>query len=441
MPTSNITLNTLLKDSLYTKKDFKNIESTYTTIIANTIIRYSSELNIFFCSTCLISLVSNKVLEYLNRRYKTLLETYKEDNRYIILLDIERLYYKASIEEVKANIEYNSFYFKELDLNLEGYKCLECDYLDTYSRGIRMYFRLKHRELYTNKTLKSKEKAYYILERVPLQIIDGFKYNSRVLFISKLSNKKSNRSLERSRSIESRVSRSKSRSRARKPSSSLTEPRARYKGKGKERVINIDSSSSYNSINSSSSSLEEIESSNTNSKAKDKRSKANKSIEVSNRDTILLIYREEIEEKNKDLDFITNIKGNKKLLNTFIAKSNIAKFLKNKDRNILISLVALDLENKPFELEEIYNFNSKIETVDFNLLEETIIEYLELINSKVNNIGLLLRQRIKGSVVEREYKNFIPLESKNTKKQYFKLFANLITYLVCLVYIKLAFKN
>lgn len=441
MSTNSTTLNTLLKDTLYTKEDFKNIEPTYTSVIANTIIRYSKELNIFFCSTCLTSLLSNKVLEHLNKRHKTLLETYKEDPRYIYLLDIEKLYNKASIEEVKASIEYNSFYFKELALNLKGYKCLECDYLDTYSRAIRMHFRLKHRELYTSRTLKSKEKAYYILERVPLQIIDGFKYNSRVLFIPKLPNKEGNRSIERSRSIESKVSISRSRSRTREPSSSLIEPRARYKGKGKERVTNIDSSSSYNSINSSSSSLEEIESSNISSNPRDKRSKANKGIEVSYRDTILSSYREEIEKKNKDLDFITNIEGNKKLLNTFIAKSNIAEFLKNKDRNILISLVAFNLENEALEQEGTYNFNSKIEVVDFNLLEETIIEYLELINSKINNIGLLLRQRIKGSIVEREYKDFIPLESKNTKKQYFKLFANLIIYLVRLVYIKTALKD
>lgn len=441
MSSSNTTLNTLLKDTLYTKEDFNNIKPTYTNVIANTIIQYSNKLNIFFCSTCLTSLLSNKVLEHLNKRHKTLLETYKEDPRYRYLLDIERLYNKASIEEVKASIDYNSLYFKELDLNLEGYKCLECNYLDIYSKGIRKHFRVKHKDLYTSRTLKSKEKAYYILKRVPLQIIDGFKYNSRVLFISKLPNKEGNKSLERSISIESRLSKSRSRSRAREPSSSLAEPRARYKGKGKGRVINTNSLSSYNSIDSSSSRLEEIKSSNTSSKAKDKRSKANKGIEVSNRDTILSSYSKEIEEKNKDLDFITNIEGNKKLLNTFIAKSNIVEFLKNKDRNILISLVALDLENEALELEGTYNFNSKIEVVDFNLLEETTIEYLELINSKVNNIGLLLRQRIKGSIVEREYKDFIPLESNNTKKQYFKLFANLVTYLVRLVYIKTALKN
>lgn len=429
MSIENTTLNTLLKENRYIKEDFKDLEPTSTFIIANTIIRYSNELNIFFCSTCLTSLLSTKVIEHLNKRHKTLSTSYKDDNRYNSLNKLEERYRQANIEDLSARIEYNTFYFKELELNTNGYKCVECPYLDTYSKGVRIHFRLAYKDLYTSTSIKSKEKAYYIIENVPVQVIDGFKYNKRVIFIPKLPNKELKSSRERSRS----------RPRYRETSSTLEESSKRSKGKGKERAIEIEedsNSSLYNSSNSNNSSdIEEIE-----SRASSRRSKE-LGLEVKDRESLFESYITSIEEKSKDLEFITNIEGNKKLLNTFIAKSNIAEFLKDKDRNILLSLVTLDLEEETLDLEETYNFNTKIAVVDFTLLEESILEYLELINSKVNNIGLLLRQRIKGSVIDREYKDFIPLESKNTKKQYFKVFANLVTYLVRLVYIKTALKE
>ena len=411
----NTTLNNSLKNNRYTEEDYSILEFSPTSKLSNSIITYSRDLNLVFCSSCRTNLISTKVIEHLAKIHSNLYSTYKSNN---IIENLEAILERiepASIEELKNSIEPNNYLFKELDLLLNNYKCLECLYIATSSKEIRKHFRKEHKELYTSKTLKTNTKAYYILENIPIQILEGFKYNAKVLFIPKLPTKDID--LYRSRNP-------------------TREPKSRSKGKERAR----DTSSNSNSRVSISSRDESINSSKDNLEVLANNSKGT-NVSTFNKDSILNSYRTKIEESNNSREFISNIDNNSKLLNSFVTKSNILEFLKDKDRDLLISLVSIDLDEDESNNPNIINFTKDLETVDIVKLEESIIEYFFFLNSKVNSVPLLLRQRVKGSLAGREYKDFIPLDNKFTKQTYFRVFSNLITFTLRVLYIKSSFKD
>lgn len=151
----------LNKDSF---KDSSYFKANKTTIIDNTIISYSKELSLIFCSNYSINLTKSSYLKHLKIRHNSLYINYKNnlilDNIANILEDLEI----TNLESLERKVRDNKVYFNELPLILNGFKCLSCNYISINYKAIRQHFNLE----YNNPNNKSKAKANYILDNIPL---------------------------------------------------------------------------------------------------------------------------------------------------------------------------------------------------------------------------------------------------------------------------------
>lgn len=367
MSISNTALNNIIINNKHniTLENYKNINiitPTNTIEIDNIPFTYNNNLKVLFCKVCVCNLTNTNYLKHLQKNHKTLYNILKNNKTLENIKNNIHNLELANIETLKNNIENNTFYFKELIINFKGFKCLECFKVDINKKNIKMHFNKRH----IAKEINKNTKAYYIIDNIPLQVLEGFKNNEKVYFIPKI-------------------------------------PITAYTSNNNNINNNLNSSSTSDSSSISFNSI----SSNT-------------------RNEILLDYNNNTNITNLEASKITNI-NNTKLQNSFIKKSNIALFLENKNRDILVDLV--------------YNIKNNIEfniNIEFDLLEELLYNYLNNIHSKINIINIDLRQYIKNENSNKrikEFKDFIQLETRNTQKNYFNKFIRLITFIIKVNYI------
>lgn len=387
-PTLNNYLNNyFISNRVLTIKDFRDTTLISPTIaLEDTIITYNIDVTTLFCSKCFINLNKRNYSKHLKDKHRELYKSYINNNTLTILNNRISTLDFYGLDELEGIITNNKFLFKELNIRLNGYKCLECLYINLSPKEIRKHYNKEHSTI----KQKTNKRASYILDNIPIQTLEGFKDNKKLYFIPKLPNLNNNENrgpiLEISTSNRSR-------------SNSLL-------------------SSSSNSITSSN--ILEIQ--DTTLEAKD---------------LILKEYKEETIIKEKNLINSSTLDTNSKLLNSFITKSNLLRFLKDKDREYLIYLGYSNLIGESNPIED--NIN-----LDLDLIEDLILEYLEDVSSKINNVPLTLRQRLRSSKVnkeDREYKDFIPLESIYTRRTYFKVFSQLLLYIIKVVFISRIYKN
>lgn len=162
-------INNYLKENkdTITKEVYKNsnlVTPTSTLILEGTIINCSIDIKVIFCSYCSINLTSTNYIKHLKTRHSTLLKEYKNTNKYINLVNkIETLEFNT-FEDLKDIIEPNSYYFKDLPLILDFYKCYNCSFINLDRKNIRKHYNNKH----TKQSINSKVKADYIIEGVPV---------------------------------------------------------------------------------------------------------------------------------------------------------------------------------------------------------------------------------------------------------------------------------
>ena len=394
---NNKTLNSYLKENskLFNKESFINRgEISSIEVIEGTIIGYNSSTKIIFCLECSTNLTTTNYLKHLKTRHSTIYKTYKNNNKaFNIDTKIGKLG-ELDLDKLEEELSYNKYYFKELLLLSNNFKCIECLFTSIERKRIRIHYNKEH----LNNNKSSKKEAIYIIDKVPLQVLDGFKNNKKIYFIPNL------KGLEREEREEDN----------------------REEGRG-----SLESSRSSTTSNSNTRpSLREI--SNT------------------SRDLVLESYWKDY---NKVENLNSNsLEENKKLLNSYINKSNIGLFLANKNRSLLINLayrtkidsrVDNNQENKEEEreeeidLEEVFN----IKRDDFNTLNLAIIKSLEVTSSKISSINLLIRQRVRSTNNLWEFKDFIELNSKSTRVTYFSIFSNLFIFIVKILFIKYSFYN
>lgn len=394
---SNTELNNYLKynSNLITLSSFNNSNittPTNTIFLEDSILKYSLELKIILCSKCSINLTNTNYIKHLSIKHKLLYKSYKDNNSLENLKNkIETLEFNT-LDNLTLLLKPNTYYIKELPILFNNYKCLECFFTSIYRKGIRKHFNNKHS---INKALEDRNtsrEAYYIINNIPLQVLEGFKNNSKIYFIPKL------------------------------PRTTIIE----------------DTLSTRNlSINSSSNSDDNISNDSNDSNNYNPRE-----IDVNNKELIFEKYNKDKKEKEKDLLYTSSIEGNKKLLSSFITKSNILTYLENKNRDLLVNLAYRSLnrsniEDNPTDLEEEV-------PIDFLELNKAILDFFETSSSKINNINVLLRQRLRSNNInldDRNFKDFIPLESRATKNTYFTIFSNLIIFLIKVFYIRTKFKD
>ena len=377
---SNI-INKLLVENqhfinLNTYNNSNLIQHTYTTILENTIITYNYDIKVLFCANCSRNLTIENYIKHLKKFHLDIFNNYQENNIINVLKNKVNTLEYNNIEILKTVLEPNKYYFKELPLIFNNFKCLDCDYININYKEIRKHYNKNHSS-FNSRTTK---KVNYIINKVPLQLLEGFKDNKKIYFIPKLptnNNKSKN-----------------------------------YNNNNIETEFNLETSSisSDNSENTNNSNSSNIENNNI--------------------DLIINKYLEKENNKAKDFTFNNPDEGNTKLINSFIKKSNIYEFLENKNRDILVNLIT--------NLEEDLNL-SVFTFINYNELEEIILQYLKEIHSHINKIPLRLRHRLMHENPNKpltDFKDFQALENKYNITQYLNYFVKLLIFIIRVIYIQ-----
>ena len=351
------TLNRIINNNkkifnLDTYNNINIIEPNKTITLEDTIIKYSKDIKVLFCSNCLINLTTTNYIKHLKKKHLGIYNNYKEEDLINILKSkIANLEFNT-LEETVELLKFNKYYFKELPLIFNNYKCLECNFININRKSIRIHYNKKHsRDLNTTTTTT---KATYIIEDVPLQFIEGYKTSKKIYFIPKIpivSNRNTRIDEE----------------------STTTTSRANSSCSNRDSIISI----------SNSNISEDEEELNT------------RTIETNTKSLIINNYIIEETDRNKDFRESNPFEQNKKLLNSFITKSNIYKYLENKNRDILVSLIYNNEYNSTLNSNNIEESKERIIEIDISLdyskIKELVINLLIEIDSKINNIPLLLR--------------------------------------------------
>ncbi len=187
----NNELNTLIKEnSPFTRKDFKSLALNTFIKISSTSIYYYKDLKILInlkYSTYITPTI-DAISKHLKKKYTTDYLSNNKDRkaRYKELLNtIENEITPLGFTTIDSlgSINSNTYYYLNLSINLNGYKCRDCYYINISSKQIRKYF---NKIYYTIKDIKSNTKATYIIENTPIIIISSYSKNSRLSFIPKL---------------------------------------------------------------------------------------------------------------------------------------------------------------------------------------------------------------------------------------------------------------
>lgn len=180
---SSSTINSILKEnsSLYNKALFKDIASSSTISLNPSFLEYYTSIKVLGCNLCKTSISSTltSIKKHLKEKHSSFLkETSKEELKRLIL-DISLLDYNTI--EALSNIEPNRYYYPNLELNLNSFKCIRYNYTSSSNITIRAHLNKEH-NLKGNKGVKS---SLY-LDNIPISIIKGLEANNKVTFIPKL---------------------------------------------------------------------------------------------------------------------------------------------------------------------------------------------------------------------------------------------------------------
>ena len=183
--TSNTALNNFILNNRehFTISNFNtNVDRLNTTKLEDTVFSYSRDLGVLFCLECCINLTTLNYIQHLKKRHIGLYKSYRSTTKLELLnTRIESLEY-STLDSLKDKLSYNQYYIKELPLLFNNYKCKECLFVNIDRKSVRNHYNKEHPSI---DKLKNQE-ASYIIESLPLQLLQGFKNNAKVYFIPKL---------------------------------------------------------------------------------------------------------------------------------------------------------------------------------------------------------------------------------------------------------------
>ena len=121
----------------YTKEDFTILEPTKVEDLELGLelnfLKYNKDLSILICSTCSLAFINSKSIK------KHLKEKHPTINITKDLLSKLESYNIISYIDSKNNIPNNTYYFKDLPISFNNYKCYKCDFITTSYRKIRIH--------------------------------------------------------------------------------------------------------------------------------------------------------------------------------------------------------------------------------------------------------------------------------------------------------------
>ena len=201
-PYTNEEFNMLLDvNKPYTKAFYKGLPSNSIETLEGTTLDFLADFKILICS-------KHKV--YLDPKPEIVLKHFKTKHNYDKIPNTNKLVYSTSefkerlinftsrylyvppnrIDEAFSKIDYNTFYFKNLELELNGYKCSECLFITLVRKEALVHLNKQHSIKASNR------KSEYIIENIPVQVLQGFKANKKYMFIPRLNSKGKAKNLE-----------------------------------------------------------------------------------------------------------------------------------------------------------------------------------------------------------------------------------------------------
>lgn len=146
--TSNVTLNTYInryKTSITTNSFTTKAITSKTSKVEDTIIGYSSELKTLFCLEYSTNLTNNNYLAHLKKKHLGIYNSYKEgDLLGRLSTKVEELDYYPTLEDLRIELGYNRYLFRELPLVLGNFKCRDCFYININREKVRKHYNKEH---------------------------------------------------------------------------------------------------------------------------------------------------------------------------------------------------------------------------------------------------------------------------------------------------------
>jgi len=159
----------------------KHIPCTAVQIIHDSSICYSHDIKVLICTTCSRVQGRNTTIRHLKQRHRTEYNRLKNVSKKI-QNEIDCLPINAA---EAISIGHNRHYFSCLPITFDNFKCRECGYVDINRKNVRNHFQ-SHHTPNTQNDKSTNQKADYVLENIPLQVLEGFPNNRKIYFIPRL---------------------------------------------------------------------------------------------------------------------------------------------------------------------------------------------------------------------------------------------------------------
>lgn len=185
MSTTNTYINTILETKgpiLNEEYFYSKVKKTDTIELNNTFIKYCPTLKIVICPKCSININKN-ILEHIKKEHKTIYKSYKTNNLIDSLEETFNTLELNTIEDLKRDLKDNTYYLEDLPITFNNYKCKECFKTSTSLKFIRIHLNKEHN---LSNIKDNNNNNIYILDKVPLQTLKGFKIVRNISFIPKL---------------------------------------------------------------------------------------------------------------------------------------------------------------------------------------------------------------------------------------------------------------
>lgn len=181
---NNTTFNNYIKDNkdLITINNYNLVDFSTIIKLEDTIIYYSNNIKILFCSSCFTNLTRDNYLNHIKKKYTLAYNTYKKSSILNNLINKINSLEFFTLDLIKEELSCNKYYYKYLPLTFNNFKCLECFYININKKAIRIHYNKEH----NNNNKDSRKEASYIVSNILLQMLEGFKYNTKIYFIPKL---------------------------------------------------------------------------------------------------------------------------------------------------------------------------------------------------------------------------------------------------------------
>lgn len=164
---NNKDLNTFFtssKDKIILETYLKDIIPSTSTILEDTIIIYNNSIKVLFCINCSINLTKVNYINYLKKRHSILYREYKNNNILDSLINKVNSLEFYELEEIKAELGFNKYYFRELPILFNNYKYKECLFINIDRKNVRIHYNNTH----SNNNKSSKKEVDYIISNIPL---------------------------------------------------------------------------------------------------------------------------------------------------------------------------------------------------------------------------------------------------------------------------------